>query len=104
MSPTVSSVIGIVQKLLPSEDNDDRDEDEDYDSDDFDMFYIVEDDHGSISVTSEDIIGESNAFFGDSPSPGVGTRKSLIADTKGRASGNPRRASRSHLAGSLMRG
>ena len=99
MNPTVTSIINIVQKLLPSDGAGERDEDDDYDSDDFDMFYIVEDDHGSISVTSEDIIGAANAFFGES-SPSVGTRKSLMADAKNRQG----RRTSGALSGSLMAG
>jgi hypothetical protein len=104
MSPTVAKVIGIVQRLLPSSDDDDNnDEDDDVDSDDFDMFYIVEDDHGSISVTSEDIIGAGNAFFGDSPNEGM-FRKSL-GPARRASRGPARRESRGRnaISGSLLR-
>jgi hypothetical protein len=99
MSPTVAKVIAIAQRLLPSEDDvKNNDEDEGFDSDDMDMFYIVEDDNGSVSVTSEDIIGATNAFFGDS-SPSVGrTRKSLIANARG-GTGRSRSIGRNALSG-----
>lgn len=83
-NPTIAGVISIVQKLLPNANDEDREANDDDDSDDYDMFYIVEaDDHASISVTSEDIIGAAMAFGGDTPSVGKkGHRQSLIADPK----------------------
>jgi hypothetical protein len=80
MRPTVAHVIEIAQKLMPVDNDKDEEDGNDSDDDeDYDMFYIVEDDHGSISVTSEDIIGASMAFGGSSSKV---SRKSLIADAK----------------------
>lgn len=89
MTPTVSSVIGLVQRLMNQNEDDEED-------DDYDMFYIVEDDHGSVSVTSDDIIGAAAMAFGEESSPTVGTRKSLVG-------GRRQSRGRAALAGSLMR-
>jgi len=104
-SPTVSSVIAIVQKLLlPTEEGENGDEEED---DVYDMFH-VQDDMASLSVASEDIIGQNNRMFEDGSigSPGMGsparggTRKSLVPENPA----NRRRGSkRNPLAGSLLR-
>eukprot|EP00804_Cyclotella_cryptica_P028866 CCRYP_008448-RA/>CCRYP_008448-RA protein AED:0.10 eAED:0.10 QI:197/0.75/0.6/1/1/1/5/183/362 len=103
MNPTLAKVISIVQKLLPSENEEEEDKNEDgLDDDDYDMFYIVEDDHGSISVTSDDVIGAALAFGGDSPNHPGRTRKSLLVDSKTHHS-QRRRESRT-IAGSLMAG
>ena len=89
MSPTVSSVIGVVQKLMDQSEDDE-------DNDDYDMFYIVEDDHGSVSVTSDDILGAATMAFGEESSPSLGTKKSL-------GGGRRQSGGRGALAGSLMR-
>lgn len=82
MNPTLSKVISIVQKLMPNENEEENKDEDGLDDDDYDMFYIVEDDHGSVSVTSDDIIGATLAFGGDSPSHPGRRRKSLLADAR----------------------
>lgn len=101
LNPTLAKVISIVQKLMPSDNEEEEDKNEDdLNDDDYDMFYIVEDDHGSISVASDDIIGATLAFGVDTPSHPGSKRKSLLADSKSHSS-QRRRESRS-IARPLM--
>jgi hypothetical protein len=100
MNPTLAKVISIVQKLMPNENEEENKDDDGLDDDDYDMFYIAEDDHGSVSVTSDDIIGATLAFGGDSPSHPGRKRKSLLADTKTHHS--QRRMESRTAPGSLM--
>ena len=101
-SPTVSSVIAIVQKLLLPSEEENGDEEED---DVYDMFH-VQDERASLSVASEDIIGQTSRMFEDGSigSPGMGspgrggTRKSLVPENPSR-----RGSKRNPLAGSLLR-
>ena len=78
LNSSITKVISIVQKLMTADNEDTDEEADDLDEEDYDMFYIMEDD-ASISVTSEDIIGATLAFGGDSVG---GSKRSLIADAR----------------------
>lgn len=78
--PTVQSVIGIVQKLLPSnkeeEDGDDSDSDEESDDEMYDMFYMAEEE-GEGSSANVSFGGGVSLMTCDKKSPQTGSRKSL---------------------------